>query len=336
MRVERFFDAHLDLAYLAETGRDMLAQPPVSRDHPAALTLLSLAEGNVQRAAATVFVQPRGPDASGNNINGPWCYSSIEEAHQQSLRQIRQYQQWEAAGHLTIADRSAPITASPLEVVLLLEGAAGIRSVDDMADFYTLGIRILALTWVGGNQWAGGDQSGGDVTTEGLKLLARADNLGMVHDVSHLSERAFWTVLENTYRPKIASHSNCRGLLSGKQHPERHLSDQQILALAKTDCVIGINLFAKFLVSGGPATLTDVVRHIEHIVQLTGRTYIVGLGSDMDGGFSALDLPAGITRPADLWKIGEALAGAGFTDQHIEQFAWNNWDHFFKRAKLMH
>lgn len=336
MSVERFFDAHLDLAYLAVTGRDMLAQPPASHDNPAALTLLSLAESNVRRAAATIFIQPRGADASGHNITGPWCYSSIEEAHQQSLRQIRQYHQWEAAGHLTIADHSDPTMATPLEVVLLLEGAAGIRKVEDLTDFYAHGIRILALTWVGENQWAGGDQSGGDVTTEGLKLLGRADDLGMVHDVSHLSQRAFWTVLENTHRPKIASHSNCRGLLPGKQHPERHLSDQQILALANIDGVIGINLFAKFLVSAGPATLADVVRHIEHIVQLTGRTDIVGLGSDMDGGFSALDLPAGITRPADLWKICEALASSGFTDHQIEQFAWNNWDQFFKRAKLMH
>ncbi|EQD56367.1 peptidase M19 renal dipeptidase, partial [mine drainage metagenome] len=218
-------------------------------------------------------------------MDGSWCYSSIEEAHQQSLRQIHLYHQWRQAGHLTITDGSRKTKASNLEVLLLLEGAAGIRTVDDIHDFYTHGIRILALTWVGENQWAGGDQSGGDVTAEGLQLLTHADNLGMVHDVSHLSQRAFWTVLEKTHRPKIASHSNCRSLLPGKRHPERHLSDQQILALAKVNGVIGINLFAKFLISAGQATLEDVVRHIQHIAHLTGRTDMVGLGSDMDGGF---------------------------------------------------
>ena len=335
MRSQRFFDAHLDLAYLAEMGRDMLADPPDHPEHPAALTLKSLTQSHVQRAVATVFVQPRGLDSSGHMVDGPWCYSSPQEAYQQSLRQINWYHQWHNSGHLNLADSIDHESSQTLELLLLLEGAAGIRTLDDLTDFHRRGIRILALTWVNGTQWAGGDQSGGDVTTEGIKLLSRADELAMVHDVSHLSEQAFWTVMEKTSQPKIASHSNCRSLLPGKQHPERHLSDQQILALANANGVIGINLFSKFLVSTGTAAISDVVRHIQHIVQLTGRTDIVGLGSDMDGGFSARDLPTGIRRPADLGKICDALATANFTDTAIEQFAWGNWNLFFTRAGII-
>ncbi len=331
-----FFDAHLDLAYLAQTGREMLSAPPTDPKNPGALTLTSLAAGNVRRAVATVFVQPRGPDASGHAVEGPWCYSSIEEAYQASRAQIQCYRAWQKAGHVTIADSGEKNITSRLDLLLLLEGAAGIRTVDDLAEFYADGLRILALTWVAGTQWAGGDQSGGDVTPAGLRLLAKADALGMLHDVSHLSERAFWTVLENAQRPKLASHSNCRSLLPGKQHPERHLSDQQIRALAQAGGVMGINLFAKFLNSSGHATILDVVRHIQHVVDLTGRTDVVGLGSDMDGGFSALELPEGIRRPADLGKIGEALAAAGFTDAQIEQFAWRNWHELFMQAGILH
>ncbi len=335
MRAPSFFDAHLDLAYLAETGRNMLDDPPGDSDNPAALTLKSLSESRVRRAVATVFVQPRGLDDSGATVDGSWCYSSPQEAYEQSVQQLNRYDQWHTAGHVILMDRSRTIPSEKLELLLLLEGCAGLRSVDDLDDFYHRGIRILALTWVNGTRWAGGDQSGGDVTADGLALLNRADALKMVHDVSHLSERAFWTVLEKAARPKIASHSNCRSLLPGKKHPERHLSDAQITALANAQGVIGINLFSRFLVSSGNAVIHDVVRHIQHIVELTGRTDVIGLGSDMDGGFSARDLPAGIRRPADLEHICNALADAGFTDGQIEQFAWSNWNSFFSKAGLI-
>lgn len=327
-----FFDAHLDLAYLAETGRDMLNDPPHESNSPAAVTLKSLAESCVRRAVATVFVQPRGRDSSGEFIDGSWCYSSPQEAYEQSLRQMNRYEQWRAAGHVILMDASRTTQSKKLELLLLLEGCAGLRNVDDLDDFYHRGIRILALTWVNGTRWAGGDQSGGDVTADGLALLNRADALKMVHDVSHLSEQAFWTVMEKTTRPKIASHSNCRSLLPGKTHPERHLSDAQIKALANAQGVIGINLFSRFLVSSGNAVIHDVVRHIQHIVELVGRTDIIGLGSDMDGGFSALDLPAGIRGPADLEQLCDGLTDAGFTDGQIEQFAWSNWNSFFAKA----
>ncbi len=335
MSVHRFFDAHLDLAYLAETGRDMLDDPPHESDGPAALTLKSLADSRVRSAVATVFVQPRGRDDSGENIDGSWCYSSPQEAYEQSMRQMDRYEQWHGDGHVVLMDRSRTTLAEKLELLLLLEGGAGLRSVDDLDDFYRRRIRILGLTWVNGTRWAGGDQSGGDVTVDGFALLKRADALKMVHDVSHLSEQAFWTVMEKAVRPKIASHSNCRSLLPGKKHPERHLSDAQIKALANAQGVIGINLFSRFLVSTGTAAIQDVVRHIQHIVELVGRTDIVGLGSDMDGGFSALDLPEGIRSPADLEQICDALADAGFTNAQIEQFAWSNWNSFFSKAGML-
>ena len=330
-----FFDAHLDLAYLAETGRDMLNDPPRGSDSPAAVTLKSLADSRVRSAVATVFVQPRTRDDSGENIDGSWCYSSPQEAYEQSVRQLNRYDQWHVDGHVILMDRPRKTPSEKLELLLLLEGCAGIRSVNDLDDFYRRGIRILALTWVNGTRWAGGDQSGGDVTADGIALLNRADALKMVHDVSHLSEQAFWTVMETTSRPKIASHSNCRSLLPGKRHPERHLSDAQIKALANAQGVIGINLFSRFLVSTGTAAIQDVVRHIQHIVELVGRTDIIGLGSDMDGGFSALDLPAGVRGPADLEHVCDALADAGFTDRQIEQFAWSNWNSFFSKAGLL-
>ncbi len=359
-----WFDGHLDLAYLAQRGRDMRANPTAIREEtgPAAVTFPALARGLIRRAIATVFVQPRGVDSQDQAVDGPWCYDTPAQAFAASLAQLEIYRRWHADGTLRLAHGVAPKSAAgrpgaasrqpprkqsgavplstgnlepPLEVMLLLEGAPGARSPEDLHTFYSLGVRILALTWVGVTSWAGGDQSGGDVTPAGRRLLALADQLAMVHDVSHLSEAAFWQVMECAERPKIASHSNCRALLTAARHPERHLSDQQIRALADGGGMIGINLYSHFLASRRPARVADVVRHVSHVLDITGRDDGIGLGSDMDGGFSADELPAPIRGPADLARLGEALHRAGLSDRQIEGFAFGNWERFFRRAGML-
>lgn len=335
MPPHHWFDCHLDLAYLGQNGRDMLRPPPGpgAPGGPAAVTLQSLQDGQVTRATATIFVQRRGPDADGHTVDGPWCWSDADEAHRASLAQFDIYDHWRSHRHINLLgiDRHA----APLEMLLLIEGAAGIRSIDDLRLFHARGARLLALTWVDGTRWAGGDQSGGDITADGRHLITAADDLNMVHDVSHLSEAAFWTLLATARRPVIASHSNCRSLLPGKKHPERHLSDRQIQALAKAGGMIGLNLFGNFLASDRPATLADAVAHLQHIVDLTGKTDVIGLGSDMDGGFTADKLPAPLRRPADLELLADALNAAGFSDLQIRGFRHENWENFFTRAGLI-
>jgi membrane dipeptidase len=345
-----WFDGHLDLAYLAETGRDMLrrAEEVSTPDAPNAVTLPSLHEGNVRAALGTIFVQRRvtgkGPH---EDVDGTWCFSSPDEAHIASIRQLSVYLGWHQDGLIDMfgakprvqrkdftlppASRGLYDGPAPLRLLLLLEGAAGLRSVSDLDTFHASGVRVIALTWVDGTKWAGGDQSGGGLTADGKALVARIDTLNMVHDTSHLSEQAFWELFDCASRPKIASHSNCRALLPGKKHPERHLSDQQIRAIAGAGGIIGINLFCKFLVTTGRATIADAVRHIQHMTQLVGRADFVGLGSDMDGGFNANELPEGLDHPRHLPRLADALAAANFSDADIKGFAYDNWSGFLKR-----
>ena len=153
----------------------------------------------------------------------------------------------------------------------------------------------------------------------------------MVHDASHLSERAFWELFDSAGRPKIASHSNCRVLLPGKQYPERHLSDDQIRAIANAGGMIGINLFSKFLIPSGRATIADVITHIKHMSQLAGRADFIGLGTDMDGGFNADGLPGELDHPRHLDRLRDAMAKANFSDADINGFAYDNWNTFFNR-----
>ncbi len=312
----------------------MLRRPPGTDqpDGPGAVTLTSLIEGHITRAAATIFVQRCGPDNSGHFVDGPWCWSDTDEAHRHSLAQFDIYDRWRR-------DRSVSFLGidqftAPLELLILIEGAAGTRSIDDLHLFHNRGARILALSWTDGTRWAGGDQSGGDLTAEGRKLVAAADDLHMVHDASHLSEAAFWALLDVARRPIIASHSNCRALLPGKTHPERHLSDRQIRAIADRGGMIGLNLFGKFLAAGRPAVIADAVAHCRHIVDISGRPDLLGLGSDMDGGFGADQLPAPMRLPKDLSMLAAALSEAGFSDAEIAGFSYHNWNNFFASAKL--
>lgn len=326
-----WFDAHLDLAYLAQTGRNLRLE---NQDPAAAVSLPALSQGRVLRTLATIFVQRRiTPETAPDAVDGPWCYGDYQQAHQACSAQLDIYGQWQQVGLMRIlpaaGDAHAPGEAAPLEAILLLEGAAGVRTLDDLHEFARRHVRVLALTWVDGTPWSGGDHSGTDITPEGRDLVALADTLGMFHDVSHLSEKAFWTLLDIGRNAKMASHSNCRSLLPGKPYPQRHLSDGQIKALAKSGGMIGINLFSKFLVAAGRATMNDVVAHIEHITQLTGRSDVIGLGSDMDGGFDATMLPENLDHPRHFHRLAEALAGRGFGDREIAGFAHLNWEHFF-------
>ncbi len=337
--VQRWFDGHLDLAYLAAHGRDLTL--PADRCggglQPAAVTFPALRAGNVRAAFATIFIQRRITEEQARRENmepldGPWCFDTPDEAYTACLRQFAQYELWDSAGEIHIATGGilASSAKSPLEVMLLLEGAAGVRSVRDFQEFYDAGVRIVALTWNEGTIWAGGDRSGGDVTAAGLELIAELDRLDCVHDVSHLSEAAFWTLMECGKGLKIASHSNCRSLLPGKKFPERNLSQGQIRALADCGGIIGINLFSPFLVgSNGVAAqragIDHVLQHIKHIEDLTGRRDLLALGSDFDGGYPRTSWAQNLDGPELLPRLADALAAANWTTQEIDRFAWQNW-----------
>jgi membrane dipeptidase len=332
----RWFDGHLDLAYLAQYGRNLTlpADKCGGGLQPAAVTFPDLKKGNVRAAFATIFIQPRVDEAAAKAKNeepltGPWTYSTPDEAFAAALAQIGIYQQWNRSNHVEMPTSANRWGGSDrLKIVLLLEGADCLGTPHDFAVLYDAGVRIVSLAWRWGNIWAGGDSSGGDVTALGHKLLAEIDRLGAVHDVSHLSDAAFWTVLNTTKNRKIASHSNARVLLPGKQFPERNLSDDQIRALAKSNSLIGINLFTPFLTTDPAvkrATIHDVLRHIQHIEQTAGRRDLLALGSDFDGGFPRTWWAENLDGPEHLQRLADALAAAGWSDDDIHRFAWQNW-----------
>jgi membrane dipeptidase len=131
----------------------------------------------------------------------------------------------------------------------------------------------------------------------------------------------------------IASHSNCRALVPG----DRHLTDEMIREIAKRGGVIGINFYDKFLLPPDEygkrrATLNDVVRHVNHICDLTGNANHVGIGTDLDGGLGREQIPVEIETIADLHALDIGLRSNGFSEDDIAGVMGRNWVTLFRSA----
>lgn len=318
-----WFDAHLDLAYLALLGRAM-HQPLVTvqlAEPAAAVTIPNLAAAGVKGVLATIFVQPWSPDPS--HVDGPWCFRNSLQAHQAAKAQLTIYQRWYQSGLLQRPGAVNNQSNAPV-AWLLMEGCDGIRDVDDLDYFYGQGLCAISLTWTQANRWAAGNESYGGLTADGRRLLQRSAALGLILDVSHLAERGFFEVLDEYPGRVVASHSNVRALLPAGRQSQRNLTDDQIRRLAAAGGIMGINLYSKFL-AAGRATIENVIGHIRRAAELTGSMTHVGLGSDMDGGFDAHSLPVNLESHTELARLAAAMWQAGFSDEDIRRFAFDNW-----------
>ena len=354
-----WFDAHLDLAYLAVSGREMTADiESCGGPHPpAAVTLPSLEAGRVVGALGTIFTEPDG--------DGPEAYpkDDIEAAFVKGRAQLEVYLTWherklasldladalrfdpdvgETRGGMGVGEHR-PVrafdgligrkNAPALSLGILIENGDPIRSPDELEWWVARGVVAVGMAWWTPSRYAGGNgASGVALTGAGRALVQAMDQLGVIHDLSHLSQASVDELFSITDVPVMASHSNCRALLQGED--ERHLSDETIAEIGRRSGVVGLNLVANFLsndVLAGKikrASIDDCVRHVEHVCEIMGHRRGVGLGSDMDGGFSAEYLPAGIDTPSDLDLITDGLEARGWSAAEIEGFQIGNWTRF--------
>jgi len=197
--------------------------------------------------------------------------------------------------------------------LLALEGAEGLEgSFAALRLLHRLGLRMLGLTWNDANWAADGvmEPRGGGLTRAGRELVRACNELGIIVDVSHLSERAFWEAMETGERPVVASHSNARSVCG---HP-RNLTDDQIRAIIDAGGLIGLTFVPWFIREGEPSGPEDLIPHIEKVLELGGERHLA-LGSDYDGidrHVPGLDGPRGTARLLELLagRYGEELAEA--------------------------
>ena len=323
-------DAHLDLAFNAVSGRDVLKPAilqPADDDGIPTVGLPDLRRGKVALICGTIFCMPARGEKPG--------YHTAQEAHAAATAQLDWYHQQAAAGQLRLVTHPADLPTSvpvtehyPIPTIVLMEGAEAIRIPSEAADWFARGVRIVGLAWKR-TRHAGGTGQPGGLTDEGRLLVGELDRWGIIIDVSHLAEQAFWELLDLSPRPVIASHSNCREIVP----TDRQLSEAMIRAIVQRGGVIGINFYDKFLLPAGDtrrATLGDVMNHVRHICDIAGDCRHVGIGTDMDGGLGREQIPHEITTSADLPRLGDAARSAGFSDADVAALMGGNWLDFLR------
>ena len=196
---------------------------------------------------------------------------------------------------------------------------------------YRLGVRLVTLTWNHRNEVGSPNQSEEEfkegLTPVGGDFVREMERLGMLVDVSHLSDAGFYDVARILRGPFVASHSNARVIT---EHP-RNLTDDMTRVLAEHGGVIGINFFSLFAGpyrsddlfaprSDAASNIADVVRHIRHLTDIGGIDCI-GLGSDFDGINAA---PEGLEEISRLPALFDALGKAGYSDDAIDKIRYGN------------
>jgi membrane dipeptidase len=219
-------------------------------------------------------------------------------------------------------------------------------SIDNLRELYRRGVRYMTLTWNNGTTWSGaaaglnGTRSGG-LTDHGRAIVREMNRLGMLVDISHVSDSTFFDAVETSTAPVIASHSSARALNSHR----RNMSDAQLRAVARNGGVVNVNFYSAFIdpqflakadsieknvpPAAQAAALQSLPRpplsvlldHFDHIAKIAGVDH-VGLGSDFDG--VAGLLPAGMDDVTRLPLIAQGLLDRGYSETDVKKILGGN------------
>lgn len=186
-----------------------------------------------------------------------------------------------------------------IKSILSVEGADMVKKIEDIDYLHSCGVRCIAPTWNGSNLIAGGanDPQQG-LTDFGKEAIRRMNNLKIIIDVSHLNDISFYDIAKINKGTLIATHSNSRVVCNHR----RNLTDEMFKIIQETGGCAGLNLYPAFLTEKNKCTSDDVLRHIEHWLNLNGENSI-GLGSDFDGTEDLL--PGDIMGAEDLHILME-------------------------------
>ena len=346
-------DGHLDLAMNAliwnrdlsqsvfEIRRQETGMPQKGRAM-GTVAFPEMRRGEVGVCLATIIARIA---RKGNPLPG---YNSPEIAYAMAQGQMAYYRILESQGEIRVIKDWETLSAHveewlnksrrdlPLGFILSMEGADPIIGPKQLQSWWDDGLRVVSLSHYGVSTYAHGTGTRGGLTPLGRKLLEEMHSIGMILDVTHLSEESFWEALEIFPGTVIASHNNCRALVPG----DRQFSDEQIKALIKRDAVIGVALDAWMLYPGWvkgktPNTVVDlqaVVDQIDHICKLAGNCRHVAIGSDLDGGYGKEQCPHDLDTIADLQKIPFLLEKRGYSEEDIRLIMHGNWLRVFRTA----
>jgi membrane dipeptidase len=348
-------DAHQDIAFNALTfQRDICSsafdirkkeagtQIPVWNEGEATVGWPEFQAGEIAVIFATLWNPPQ------VYSGGAWdilSYQNVDEASKLAHAQIDYYQrlvdenpdkfslilnQTDLNRVLAAWENSADGQTHPVGLMLHMEGAEGLRSINELEEFYELGVRQVGPVWAG-LRYCGGSKELRPFDSEGFQLLDTMAALGLGMDISHMSEAAALTALDYFDGRVLASHSNSRTLLKGRKG-ERHLTDQVIRKLFDRGGCVGVVPYNKFLSAEweltsphDAVTIKQFIDQIDYYCQMAGDSEHVGIGSDLDGGFGYPNIPAEFNTIQDLQKLELVLLERGYSKQDVKNIFGTNW-----------
>ncbi|MDE5546118.1 MAG: dipeptidase [Anaeroplasmataceae bacterium] len=211
------------------------------------------------------------------------------------------------------------------------EGGVTESNLANLRTFHRLGVRMICLNWnfengVGHPNFKLTEHpdfkkpnTEEGLTEFGIKMVKEMNRLGMIVDVSHLSDKGFYDCLKYSSKPIIASHSNARGVCNHV----RNLTDDMILKLKENGGIMGMNFCAAFLNENeevGKDTISCVIEHMKYIKKLAG-VEVIALGSDFDG----INPDIKMKNASFMPKLFEEMRNQGFTEEEIEKIAYKNF-----------
>lgn len=209
------------------------------------------------------------------------------------------------------------LSQGKMSAILTLEGPAGIGfDPARLEELYEMGFRISTLGWNEKNPLVGSHVTGGGLTDQGREYVRECQRLGILVDVSHISDEGFWDIMDITQAPIIASHSNSRAVYGHS----RNLTDDMFRAICQSGGTAGMNLYAAFL-GERDVTLDTVCDHIFHLLELDGTGSHVSLGGDLDG---CEALPEGFTGINSYNALSDRLLARGLDEKTIRDIYWHN------------
>lgn len=205
------------------------------------------------------------------------------------------------------------------------EGGVLEGNIDNLKEFYDLGVRLITLTWNFKNEigYPAYDRinSHKGLNSFGIEVIGQMNNLGMIIDVSHLSDGGFYDVVKYSKYPFVASHSNARAV----QNHQRNLTDEMIKVLSNRGGITGINFCTEFLTEDSVSKIQDMIKHIKHIKNI-GGVDVIALGTDFDGIHSKVE----IEDASQMDNLVYALEKEKFSADEIEKICYKNIERVIK------
>jgi membrane dipeptidase len=347
-------DAHLDLAMNAVMwNRDLLLSAQQTREIERAEGMTEkgrcagtvgfpdLRDGEIGLVFATVIARKN------HGQNADIDFRTHEIAFAQAQGQLAYYQELERQKVIRLIRTQSDLAAwraawaadparAPFGFVLLMEGADPIVAPEQARLWWDDGLRIVGLAHYGPSAYAFGTGSAGPLTAKGRELLRIMDELGMMLDVSHLTDESFHEALDRFHGPVLASHSNCRALVPG----DRQLDDDMIRRLIERNGVIGAVMDAWMLQPGWERgvttneglTLEAVADQIDHVCQVAGNSRHAAIGTDLDGGYGTEQTPCDLDTIADVQAIPDLLRNRGYGEDDVAGIMHGNWLRLLERG----